>query len=183
MGWCFFWYSWGSSWISLWAQNRFSYSCFINKKFLNTLFPSTQSTPWTGLWWSFRYEWPCKWCCSSVTKLQTKVFVRTLFSHCTNLCLQAVARQVERVRNALDLTMELCQLICCSLKHYSLFNTMKTEVSTATQTLKPLCPTHWTVRTKAIDAIVQNNSVLKDVLCEIQLNRQRWFCTKSWWLC
>ena len=63
--------------------------------------------------------------------------------------------------------MELCQLICCSLKHYSLFNTMKTEVSTATQTLKPLCPTHWTVCTKAIDAIVQNNSVLKDVLCEI----------------
>ena len=89
-------------------------------------------------------------------------------AHCTNLCLQTVARQVEPVRNALNLAMELCQLICFSPQRSSLFEALKSQVSTPTPSLKPLCPTRWTVRTKAIDALLKNYSLLMETLSEMK---------------
>ena len=44
-----------------------------------------------------------------ITKdVPTAIFVHC-FAHCTNLCLQSVARQCVTVRNALDLIMEVSQ--------------------------------------------------------------------------
>ena len=83
------------------------------------------------------------------------------------MCLQPVARQVEPVRNALNLAMELCQLICFSPQRSSLFEALKSQVSTPTPSLKPLCPTRWTVRTKAIDALLKNYSLLMETLSEM----------------
>jgi len=50
------------------------------------------------------------------------------FAHCTNLCLQAVGRACVPVRNALDLVMELSQLIRYSPKHSTLFAISTTAV-------------------------------------------------------
>ena len=98
---------------------------------------------------------------------ETAVFVHCL-AHCTNLCLQTSARKVPCIRDALDLVMGLTQLIRFSPKRSSLFSSLQAQVSSVMPTLKPLCPTRWTVRTRAFDAILANYSLLQDALDVIQ---------------
>lgn len=91
------------------------------------------------------------------------------FAHCTNLCLQALARESQCVHNALELVMGLSQLIWHSPKRSSLFNTLWSQVSPGAPTLKlALCPTRWTVRTHAIGALLTNCGILLDALEIIQ---------------
>ena len=83
----------------------------------------------------------------------TAIFVHCL-AHCTNLCLHKVGSQVLCVRDSLNLVMELSQLIRFSPKRSSLFAALQAQVSPSAPTLKPLCPTRWTVRTRAIEAVL-----------------------------
>ena len=76
-------------------------------------------------------------------------------AHCTNLSLQTVGRQSVCIRDALDLVMGLSQLIQLSPKRTSLFQTMQQQLSPGVPTLKPLCPTQWTVQTAAIDSVLE----------------------------
>ena len=80
--------------------------------------------------------------------------------HTTNLCLQSIGRQCAPVRHALDLDLDLVsQLIRYSPRH--LFLPLQSQLSPhLTTTLKPLCPTKWTVRTAAISAVLTNYSIL-----------------------
>ena len=69
---------------------------------------------------------------AQIQECEPKALYVHCLAHCTNLCLQTVAREVEPVRNALNLAMDLSQLICFSPKHSSLFETLKSQVSTGT---------------------------------------------------
>ena len=71
-------------------------------------------------------------------------------AHSTNLCLQAVGMQSLPIRLALDFTIEVSQLIRFSPKCTSLFESFQAQVFPRAPTLKPLCPTRWTVCTRAI---------------------------------
>ena len=77
-------------------------------------------------------------------------------AHCTNLCLQAVGKAP--VRDALGLVAEVSQLIQFSPKQSSLFQSMQSQLSYNSPSLKPLCPTRltvrWTVRTAAINSVL-----------------------------
>lgn len=64
--------------------------------------------------------------------------------------------------------MGLSQLIRFSPKRLNLFETLQSQVSLSAPTLKPLCPTRWTVRTVAIDAVLKNYLLLQDALELIQ---------------
>ena len=75
-------------------------------------------------------------------------------AHCTNLCLQTIVRQVAPVRDALELVREVSQLIRFSPKRLSLFESMQSQLSQRSPSLKPLCPTRWTVRTGAINSVL-----------------------------
>lgn len=90
------------------------------------------------------------------------IFVHCL-AHCTNLCLQEVGKQILCIREALDLVMELSQLIRYSPKRLSLFESLMAQVSQGAPLLKPLCPTRWTVRTRAINALL-NYHLLQETL-------------------
>ena len=91
-------------------------------------------------------------------------------AHCTNLCLQSVGRQCIPVRDALDLVMELSQLVRYSPKWSTLFQTLQSQLSPQSPSLKPLCPTRWTVRTAAISSVIENYAVLCEALAEINLS-------------
>ena len=71
------------------------------------------------------------------------------------------------MRDALDLVMEVSQLILYSPKRSSLFLTLQSQMTPGSKTLKPRCPTRWTVRTAAISAILSNYTVLCAALEEI----------------
>lgn len=85
-------------------------------------------------------------------------------AHCTKLCLQEISKQILCVRETLDLVMELSQLIRYSPKRFGLFESLMAQVSPGAPSLKPLCPTCWTVRTKAIIAVLTNYSLLQETL-------------------
>lgn len=65
--------------------------------------------------------------------------------------------------------MELSQLIRFSPKRSSLFAALQAQVSSSAPTMKPLCPTRWTVRTKAIEAVLANYQLLLDALEVIEV--------------
>ena len=91
-------------------------------------------------------------------------------AHCTNLCLQSVGRQCIPIRDALDLVMELSQLIRYSPKRSTLFENLQSQLSPQSPSLKALCPTRWTVRTAAISSVIENYAVLCEALAEINLS-------------
>lgn len=100
----------------------------------------------------------------------TALFVHCL-AHSTNLVLQTIGRQCVPVRDALDLIMELTQLIRYSPKRSSLFQGLRAQLSQnsghKTHSLKPLCLTRWTVRTAAFQSIVSNYTILCEALEKI----------------
>ena len=44
---------------------------------------------------------------------------------------------------------------------------MQFEVPSSTPNLRPLCPTHWTVHTSAIQSVLSNYAVLCDTLYKV----------------
>ena len=97
---------------------------------------------------------------------------RALFVHClahsVNLCLQESGKQSRPISDALTLVNELYNFIQLSPKRLALFNTLKGELAPGNPTVKPLCPTRWTVRTPAISAVIKNYSVLLQEMETIQ---------------
>ena len=74
-------------------------------------------------------------------------------AHSLNLCLQDAARKLPTLRDALELCREIYKLIEFSPKRSFLFASNLATVGSEVG-LKPLCPTRWTVRAGAIDAIL-----------------------------
>lgn len=89
------------------------------------------------------------------------------FAHCLNLCLQDASRKLVYVRDALDTVREISNLIRYSPKRLHLFSTKLQCSEGDGVSLKPLCPTRWTARTGAIDAILKDYDLLLETLEEI----------------
>ena len=85
-------------------------------------------------------------------------------AHCSNLCLQDCAHKCPCIRDALALVTEMASLINASPKWLAHFRHLKEQLSPGSPGLKPLCPTRWTVRTAAIDAVLKNYSILCEEL-------------------
>ena len=98
-------------------------------------------------------------------------------AHCTNLVLQDVCKKVKPVRDALDITKEISRLIKFSPKREVLFARNKAasvfenpelcDHPSIGPNIKPLCPTRWTARTGAIEAVLKNYSILQDTSTEV----------------
>ena len=86
------------------------------------------------------------------------------FVHSLNLCLQDAAKQCSPVRNALDMAIEIIKLIKYSPKRSLIFEKCKQDLSHPVPSHKPLFPTRWTVKTKAIDAVLRNYATLMETL-------------------
>lgn len=69
------------------------------------------------------------------------------------------------MREALALTSELASLIRASPKQLGLFERIQSNLSPDSPRLKPLCPTRWTVRTAALNAVIKNYTV---ICCELE---------------
>ena len=89
------------------------------------------------------------------------------FAHCLDLCLQDAARKCQPIRNALDVTMELSKLILYSPKRTGVFQSCKHELLHEGTGLRPLCPTRWTVKTEALNAVLKNYAVIIQALEQI----------------
>ena len=98
--------------------------------------------------------------------------------HIVPTCAQTVGRQVAPVQDAVELVMEVSQLVQFSLKRLTLFQSMQFEVPSSNPSLKPLCLTHWMVWTSAIQSIVRNYAVLCDTLYKVNEEGRNNYTTK-----
>ena len=89
-------------------------------------------------------------------------------AHSLNLCLQDIGRKLPCIRDALE---TVNKLIRYSPKWLHLFSTklQESDDNDDCDTLKPLCPTQWTARTAAIEAVLADYTLLLETLDEIHL--------------
>ena len=104
---------------------------------------------------------------AKITREEPKALFVHCLAHSINLCLQDCAKLCKCVKDALGLVNEIYNLIMASPKRLALYEKLKQELSPQLPSLKPLCPTRWTVRTGAIDAVLKNYLVIQQTLEEI----------------
>ncbi len=97
------------------------------------------------------------------------------FAHSLNLCVQDVVKKCELLFSyCIDFIMQLVQLIKFSPKRLHLFLSIQKQISLRDSSLKPLCPTRWTVRHFAIDGVLKNYKALVSCLQEVQEGRDEY---------
>ena len=87
-------------------------------------------------------------------------------AHCLQLVLQEASRKCKALRESLELVREIVKPIKYSPKGSTLF-AHNLETYEGRVTLKSLCPTCWTVRTAAFQAVVENYVLLQQTVEEI----------------
>ena len=108
-----------------------------------------------------------------VTKIKNEVPAALsvhCFAHCLNLCLQDAGRQLLFIMDALDTVREIAKLIKFSPKRSHLFSEKLAQPESTGVSINPLCPTRWTGRTGAIEAVSKDYSLLMQTLEEINHN-------------
>ena len=85
-------------------------------------------------------------------------------AHCVNLCLQEVARKVCCIKEGLNFAMEVIQLIKLSPKRQAVFESIQSQQDSPNSSIRSLCPTRWTMRTGAMQAIVMNYETLQSTM-------------------
>ena len=76
-----------------------------------------------------------------------------------------MARDVTCIKEGLKFAMELIQLIKLSPKRQVLFETIRAQQDLSTTlSIRSLCRTSWTVRTGAMQSIIQNYEVLQSTM-------------------
>ena len=92
------------------------------------------------------------------------------FAHYVNLCLQDSCRQLKPLRDAMDLVKEKASLITNSPKRQVIFEKIQSNFGASNISVKPLCPTRWTVRTAGITVVLENYEALIDTMEDINVS-------------
>uniref|UniRef100_H3A4M8 DUF4371 domain-containing protein n=1 Tax=Latimeria chalumnae TaxID=7897 RepID=H3A4M8_LATCH len=107
---------------------------------------------------------------AGIRELERAALYVHCFAHCLNLCLQDSTRQCIIIRSALDICMDIEKLVRYSAKRMATFEQFQKQFASEEVSIKPLCPTRWTVRTGAINAILVNYHALVERCQEINLS-------------
>ena len=96
-----------------------------------------------------------------------KLEERALFIHCSdhspNLAANDALKVVPMMKNAFDVTHEICKLIKFCPRREAMFDKLKSDTAPGTPGIRVLCPTRWTVRTQSLKSIIDNYEVLLDL--------------------
>ena len=94
------------------------------------------------------------------------------FAHCLNLCLHEAGRNLVLLRDALD-TARNCKATCINYfsKKVQPLNEklVQSEAGHTGVSIKLSCPTRWTARSAAINAVLKDYTVLIEAMEEINL--------------
>jgi len=85
-------------------------------------------------------------------------------AHCVNLALKDACVHKSGIKNALNIVNELGCLFSDSFKFRTAFSGVAN--STSTKKLRPLCPTRWTYREKAVKGVIQQYDSILACLTE-----------------
>ena len=92
---------------------------------------------------------------------------RALFTHCYGHSLDLAAcdsiNNSKIVKNALDVTYEVCKLLKYSPRRDSLFDKIKKDVCPGTTGFHVLCPTRWTVCATSLSSVIENYAIFQEL--------------------
>jgi hypothetical protein len=88
-------------------------------------------------------------------------------AHCINLIAQSSCDSTPLIRDALAVVQELGALFSTSSNTRASFNEISQQSGLSTTKIKPLCPTRWLVRVKAITSLLDQYSLVLDTLNKI----------------
>ena len=88
-------------------------------------------------------------------------------SHCVNLATEAAVMESSVIRNSLGVVNELGVLSSQSGKFQTIFHGAASSLYDKVVRLRPLCPTRWTVRAKAVQHVLQQYESVVQALEEM----------------
>ena len=80
-----------------------------------------------------------------------------------NLAANGALKVVLMMKDAFDVTHEICKLIKLSPRHEAMFDKLKSHGAPGTPGIRVLCPTRWTVRAQSLKSIIDNYEALLDL--------------------
>jgi hypothetical protein len=89
------------------------------------------------------------------------------FCHSPSLAVQDSLRNILLISQTLDIIQELSNVVKYSSKCNALLETIKQDLDCNIATLKPLCPTRWTVKAKSFESVLLNYEPLLELLHSI----------------
>ena len=111
---------------------------------------------------------------NGVSKRLQSLVPAALFVHCFNhnlqLAVQDASSATRTIQDILSLCSDICNFIKLSPLRLSVFQKLKHDALNTSKSLRPLCPTRWTVRAEALSSIVDNYEVLLDTMEEVRSN-------------
>ena len=97
----------------------------------------------------------------------TKAVYIHCFCHSPSLAVQDSLRNILLISQTLDIIQELSNVVKYSSKRKALLETIKQDLDCNIATLKPLCPTRWTVKAKSFESVLLNYEPLLELLHSI----------------
>ena len=92
--------------------------------------------------------------------------LRATFTHCYGHALNLAAGDTIKkkdLRNTLDVTLEISNLIKFSPRRNATFQKLKTNLAPETPGFRTLCPTRWTVWAVSLQSVIDNFAVLQEL--------------------
>ena len=96
---------------------------------------------------------------------------RATYLHCMghslNLAVQDTCRSIKVMSDTFDTLLEISKAMKYSAKKKAMLLSLKQELSPSTPSVRPLCPTRWTVRAESLRSVIANYEVLQELMEEI----------------
>ena len=96
---------------------------------------------------------------------------RATYLHCMghslNLAVQDTCRSIKVMSDTFDTLLEISKAMKYSAKKKAMLLSLKQELSPSTPSVRPLCPTRWTVCAESLRSVIANYEVLQELMEEI----------------
>ncbi|XP_066914540.1 zinc finger MYM-type protein 1-like [Clytia hemisphaerica] len=104
---------------------------------------------------------------SGVATRFKKEIYKCLYTHCyghaLNLAVGDAIKQVTSLNETFGTAFEICKLVKKSPQRNTKLNEIREKTENDAKSIHKLCPTRWTVRGEALEAIVENHEELKEL--------------------
>ena len=93
---------------------------------------------------------------TQILKLEERALFTHCYGHSLNLAANDALKVVPVMKDASDVTYEICKLIKFSPRLEVTFHELKSDTAPGTPGIRVVCPTRWTVRVQSLKSIIDN---------------------------
>ena len=90
------------------------------------------------------------------------------YGHALSLAVGDTVRQIPLLRDTLDTTGEISNLLKYSPRRNSMFERLKSEIAPMCPGFRTLCPTRWAVTAASLESVTKNYTVLQQLWDEVK---------------